>query len=182
MSATTTIDARGMIVNKRELAKTFGVSSGIMDGWCSEDIPAIQRGTIGGTPWQFNTAEVFAWVLRNINRLPMGNLPKVYAPEDRHSKYSGSEAYAAQQQARTKLLEFELEEKQRTFVGIEHVRDLAEEELSNVRSSLNALPTRIAHRLTDLSDTKVVEAILKEEVRNVLAEMTLDVKEFAIVD
>lgn len=52
--------ARGLIMNRAELATLFEVSLPTVDAWVRKGCPVIERGS-KGRPWQFSSADVFDW-------------------------------------------------------------------------------------------------------------------------
>ncbi|MEW6520772.1 MAG: terminase small subunit [Thermodesulfobacteriota bacterium] len=52
-----------MSVNRKELAKLFGVAPTTVDAWVSRGCPVILKDG-KGRPSQYDTADVFKWCLR----------------------------------------------------------------------------------------------------------------------
>ncbi|MEM6603287.1 MAG: terminase small subunit [Pseudomonadota bacterium] len=55
--------SRGVILSKVDLANYFGVTRPTVDDWVRSGCPVVQKGN-KRTPWKFNSADVYAWRLR----------------------------------------------------------------------------------------------------------------------
>jgi terminase small subunit / prophage DNA-packing protein len=53
---------KGTLVNRTGLSDVFGVALNTIDSWVRQGCPVVQRGAGKGQPWQFNTADVAAWL------------------------------------------------------------------------------------------------------------------------
>lgn len=161
---------RGREVNKDELCDILGVGTAVIDNYLRNGCPVTERGG-PGRPHKFNTADVHAWLREQDEKF------KRQAPDPEKAATDEGRRRAALATAR--LRELELETKQGVLIAADAVRPVLEEQLSNVRSRLMAMPGRLSAQLVRMSDQGSIERLIAEEVREALAELTADEVEFS---
>jgi phage terminase Nu1 subunit (DNA packaging protein) len=129
----------GEIVNKKELAKLFGVSVQAVDGWINRDCPVEEAPTGPGTGYRFDTAKVAAWR----SQVAVDEATANIEPEG-----EGGESYAEAQRRKeiavANLRELELSLKKSELVSRQEVEDAAFTRARIERDALLNWPQRIA--------------------------------------
>lgn len=146
--------ARGQIVNRNELANTFGVHITTIDQWVRAGCPYVQRGS-KGVAWQFSTADVYDW-----------RLEREQASQNEPSDLE--ELTWRRERADTLKAELALSKEQGAVAYLEDVEVAVAEAFGNVRTNMRNIPSRIAGRLVIESSDVTIKQLLLDEIDQAL--------------
>lgn len=146
----------GKVVNRQGLADFFGVSLPTVDAWVRNKAPFIQRGG-KGREWQFDTAAVVDWRIRQAEAASTQKLLSLEAIE--------------KETARVKLEQEKL--KYAKAAGL--VVPMAQMErrlaivFAEIRTSMRNLPGRVASIILGETNERRLRSVLLEEIDRNLA-------------
>lgn len=149
-----------MIVNRVELADVLGCALVTVDVRVKEGMPFVDRPDRekGTREWRFNTADIIQWMVEQVGA---------------GSKEDEMKILNLREKAATAgLKEMELGERQKVLVLVDDVAGLVEEQFAIVKSRLQAIPGRVAQKLSIESDPEVIRRTLTAEVGDALTEIS----------
>lgn len=162
-----------MICNRMEIADVLGVHKTTIDNYVREGMPFKARPDKtrqGENQWKFDSGECVKWLVRRAKDDGVGVDDS--GDSDRRIEQA---AKARERMAIAGLKELEYAERLKTMVHVEDVVERVEEEYAIVKSRLQAIPGRLAHPLSAMSDAAEIERAIKEEVSQALDELSQDV-------
>jgi phage terminase Nu1 subunit (DNA packaging protein) len=145
-----------MITNRAGLADIVGCALGTVDAHVRDGMPAQKH----GREWQFDTAQCIRW-LRDRDRAitPASEM---------------QDAELRERRARAGLREIELAERSKAMVHVSDLSMLMSEQFSIIKSQLDVLPARLAHRVADEADEAEVRRIIRDEVHQTYRNMNAE--------
>lgn len=149
-----------MLVNKKNLARVFGVSLPTVDVWVTENCPVHKRGGFG-VSWEFDLADVIAWRDERERQRLLGNLPK-----DEH------ELKLRKLAAETALAELGLEKERQTVIALPVLERELTRALSEVRTGMLNIPSRVVSQLIGETNELRFKTVLMDEIRQTLAALS----------
>lgn len=165
MKTTTTTGARGLILNRTELAEVFAVAPTTVDGWTRRGAPVLKRATgrgSGATAWQFESAAIVEWLREQSVKNAIGDLTKIDTAEARRRKVAAEAA----------LAELELAERRRDLVEVAAVETVWCGLVGNFKARLLVMPSKLAVKVASLSEPPIVRATLEDAIYEALAELS----------
>lgn len=149
---------RGIKVNRRDLAATFGVTPPTIDSWVRLGAPFDERGAGKGKPWVFDTADVSAWLEARAAAAAPGGTANADAETLKLRKLS----------AETQIVELALAKDQELVAPLDQVERTLTRLFAQVRGSLRNIPSRCASLVVGENDERKIKATLLAEVDLVL--------------
>lgn len=151
-----------MKCNKATLADILSIGLTTVDARVREGMPYINRpGENGSKEWLFDTAEVIEWIADGRGQ-----------PEEQRDEMA--EAKLQQVKAESGLKWMEFGEKLGHLINIEDIVERVEAGDAIVKSRIMAVPGRLAQTLAVESDPAKVQALIKAELNEALAELNKD--------
>lgn len=145
-----------MQCNRNEMASILGVAPATLDLKIKDGLPGKKE----GKEWVFDTKKVLDWLIKEATKGSQG------------SKKSSAELRITLADA--ELKEFKVAEARKTMVHVDDIAPIVEEQLSIVKSKITALPARVVQKVAVEEDPAVCLRILKDEVADVLEEISKD--------
>ncbi len=150
--------ARGLNVNRQELANINGVSMPTIDDWVGRGCPVVQRGG-RGRAWTFNTAEVRNWREDDIR-----------AQEHGVERATKDELVLRKLAAETEQAELDLAKAKNEVMLVEDYERALTKAFGEVRAGVrNVVPSRVARRIIGEPDETKIKEVLLEEIDFALA-------------
>ena len=152
-----------MRLNRGEVAKILGVSLPTISRWVDEGMPVETRGR-RGVPWEFDAAEVVAWVRARTVRL---------ARQDGDQGATLAEAELRERRAKAALRELNLAARRAAVVPAEDARAVLAELAGVVRARFGEVGARLAPELVGVTDAVVVADAIAEAIDAGLRDLAL---------
>ncbi len=151
----------GVIVNRRELADLWGVALTTVDAWIRRGCPVTRRGN-RKIPWEFDSAAVADWRLKQAALDAAGDTRDVSLDEARKRKMAAEAA----------LAELELAKARGEAVSIEDVGQVWEDISASIRARLLPMGGKLAPRVAPMRKRSEVKAAIDAEVHEALDELS----------
>ncbi|WP_150467406.1 terminase small subunit [Francisella sp. SYW-9] len=157
---------KGLIVNKQELANTFGVDVTTVDKWIRNGCPYVEKGS-KGVAWQYNTADVIKWRRdRDVE----------YATKDTFDVTSDvKELDINIKQEKLRLTKYQADEQkvkaeraERKLIPIEDVQLVLGDLFVIMKDKLLNIPERVEIELLGETDAKKFNKVLLREVKDAI--------------
>lgn len=162
-----------MICNRMEIADVLGVHKTTIDNYVREGMPYRARpdkSRPGENQWKFDSGECVKWLVQRAKDDGIG--VDDAAESDKRIEQA---AKARERMAIAGMKELELAEKLKVMVHVEDIIELVEEEYAVVKSRIQTIPGRMAHKLSTTDDPAEIERLLKTEVIECLTALSDDV-------
>jgi phage terminase Nu1 subunit (DNA packaging protein) len=144
-----------MIVNRSGLARIVGVSATTIDRRVKEGMPVVEAAQVGDSQqWQFDTAAVIEWLRHR-------DMPR---PRDTRL----AKAELRQRNAEAGLVEFDLQQKQKTIIHIEDINEIQAEQFALVSEQLLVIPPELVDALAAEADIGKCRDLLESHVHALL--------------
>jgi phage terminase Nu1 subunit (DNA packaging protein) len=145
------------IVNARELARMLGVTNATIRDWEASGLPILKKGS-PGVPSEYDSVACVRWWAENISG-------KTQTPVDL------ADAEKREAIARAELRELELMVKKGQFVMADDVERTYTRAFANIKTKLQAMPTKLAPRLVGFANPAEIQDVIAKEVRGVLTSL-----------
>jgi phage terminase Nu1 subunit (DNA packaging protein) len=148
---------KGTLVNRTGLSDVFGVALNTIDSWVRQGCPVVQRGAGKGQPWQFNTADISAWL-------------RSRAADEASGKTENDENQLKLRRMRAETAKAELE----LAAARGEVAPIAEFEqaqalvFATLRANIMNVPQRVVVRLLGETNETTFKRILRDELTDAL--------------
>jgi phage terminase Nu1 subunit (DNA packaging protein) len=156
---------RGIVLNRTECAATFGVAATTVDSWVRKSCPVVKAATgrgSGANRWQFDSAAVAEWLRAQAIAGAVGKLTTA----------SGNEARRRKLTAEAALSELELAKKSGELVAVADVEVTWSRLVSNFRTRMLAMPSKLAGPLVGIAGPAVINSRLQDAIHEALAELS----------
>lgn len=156
---------KGKSATRQEIADFFGVSHTTVDSWIRQGLPTVQRGS-RGKAWEFNTAEVHAWLERRAKESARGG-----------DNSDERELKRRKLSAETAKVELELARVRGEVVPLKQLERALSNTFAEVKTNMRSVPSRVATAIIgEESETRIKAVILKEidQALDSLGELDLD--------
>ncbi|GJD31485.1 hypothetical protein PMNALOAF_2744 [Methylobacterium adhaesivum] len=168
----------GRILNRAEVAETFGYSLPTVDTWIKDGLPARQQGA-KGVPWQFDSAEVHAWLVKKARatRRTRGNAfgDEKGGDEQAEGHITLDEAKRRKEVANAKSAELDFARDMDAVAPIDMIAKVLSDEIANARARLLAIPTKFRPsaqlHASDPERAKKLVTIVDELIHSALTEI-----------
>lgn len=145
-------------LTRADTARTFGVSATTVDGWISRGLP--HDGS--GRSKRFDPAAVHEWLVAEAVRRATPDVAPIEILDEARQRKMAAEA---------ELTELELQRARGEVVPIQVVIELLAGVLSNIRTRLEGIPSKVCRVLVEMIDASSIEERLEEEIREALEEL-----------
>lgn len=172
----------GKILNRAEVAEIFGYSLPTVDSWIKDGLPSRQAGA-KGVPWQFDSAEVHAWLIKKARntRRTRGNSfgdEREGGAEIPDGWVGIDEAKRRKEVANAKSAELDLAKSLGAVAPIEMISKTLSDEVAKARAKMLSIPTRFRptaqlHAASPDKAKKLVAAV-DELIHAALTEIKID--------
>lgn len=162
-----------MIFNRMEIADVLGVHKTTIDNYVREGMPYKARpdkSRPGENQWKFDSGECVKWLVQRAKDDGVG-----VDEAGESDKRIEQAAKARERMALAGMRELEYAEKLKVMVHVEDIIEQVEEEYAVIKSRIQAIPGRMAHKLSTIEDPAEVERTLKAEIIECLAALSDDV-------
>jgi phage terminase Nu1 subunit (DNA packaging protein) len=143
---------KGRIVNRTELAETFGCGLNTVDAWLRAGCPVIQRGA-RGVQAQFNTADVSKWRDEQTRKAATGA-----------STADETELKRRKLQAETSKAELELAKARFDVAPIRDFERAQTKMCAEIRANVMNVPQRVVVQLLGETDETKFKQVLRAEL------------------
>lgn len=135
------------MLNRAEVAETFGYSLPTVDSWIKDGLPSRQQGA-KGVPWQFDSAEVHAWLVKKARatRRTRGN---AFGDEREGGEGETPEGWVGLDEAKrrkevanAKSAELDLAKSLGAVAPLDMIAKTLSDEVAKARAKLLSIPTR----------------------------------------
>ena len=167
--------AKKNLVNRANLAKTFGVSVKTVDKWRDAGCPFEQEGT-KGTEWLFCTAAVFRWHLKEVGAPGVSPVAQRGAPEDDGEDApleTLDQARARKARADATVAEIEAQLAADEVAPLADIIAAVKQEYATVRTLLGSTAGKLAKRL-DPDRAIELQPKIADVIDEVLEELSAD--------
>lgn len=152
----------GVIANRTELAKTFGVSLLTVDNWVVEGCPYVRKANRATqTEWQFRTSDVYRWRLER-------------AAAQSEAKEDIKDLKLRILSAEAAMAEIDLAEKRKKLIDINTALQMVGDDFSRCKSRLLAIPAKLAPRLLRVKELGQIKQLLEIAINEALQELNED--------
>lgn len=156
-----------MIVNRGQLAETFGVEPGTVDRWVQKGMPVVDRPG-QGRPAQYDTAACIAWhAAREAEKAVERAGAEV--SEDELDEWRRRKA-----KADALLRELELAKAEKLVAPIAQMDLALDKAFSEVTARLETLPARLPRMIVGQTEEAKIRETLTAELREVQAALCAD--------
>ena len=135
----------GRMLNRKEVAEVFGYSLPTVDTWIKDGLPSRVQGS-KGVEWQFDSAEVHAWLVKKARatRRTRGNSFGDEKDEDGQGEghVSLDDAKRRKEVANARLAELDLAKNMTVVAPVAMLSKVVSDEIANARARLLAVPTK----------------------------------------
>lgn len=149
-------------MNMSEIAEVYDVDIRTIRTWVSRGCPFLERGGKGARPWQFESSDVIGWREQQAAIAAVGDVSKVDVDEARRRKLAAEAA----------LSELELAKAKGEVIALEDIQSVWLEIVSNCRSLLLAMPSKVAPVVAAESELRPIRDLLTDEIEECLAELS----------
>lgn len=152
---------KGKIVNRTELAATFGVSMPTVDRWLTNGMPIVTAGKRGVSA-EFNTADCFEWLRNN-------------AVDEATGKVLADDATIERRMKTAKMVraELDLEKEKGTLAPIAQMEGAVANVFANLRAKMRIIPSRAYGALVGEDDEGKWKETLMLEIDGALTECSI---------
>lgn len=154
------VKGKGCLLNRQQVADTFGVTAKTVGAWIKEGCPTVSEGK-SGKAWKLNSAEVHTWL---VGRATKDDGKKPATLEQTRQRKLAAEA---------ELAEIELRRARAELVPLDEVIAVARSEYSLIRTRICSLPGKVAPKI-DPARAAEIQNTINDEVDEILAELTAD--------
>ena len=175
----------GKMLNRAEVAEVFGYSLPTVDSWIRDGLPSRVQGS-KGVQWQFDSAEVHAWLVKKARatRRTRGNSfgDEKDGDEPAEGHVGLDEAKRRKEVANARSAELDLAKDMEAVAPIAMIGKVVSDEIANARARLLAVPTKF--RPTAQQHAKGVEASKKlvAEVDTLIHAALTEIKTYGTPD
>lgn len=155
-----TSKGKGQVLNRGDLAETFGVSSPTIDSWIRAGCPIISKGG-RGVAASFNSADVANWLRTKARDEGAGT-----------AKADESELKRRKLAAETGLAELELAQARELVAPLDQVERMVARAFAEVRAGMRNIPSRVVSTLIGETNERTFKKILMEEIDQVLESLS----------
>ena len=155
---------KGILLSKVELAHYFGVTRPTVDDWVRSGCPVAQKGN-RRTPWQFNSADVYAWRLRQA--------------EEGSEDYKGRPFEELRKEkigAEIERLRFMTARDKKEFVDLKVTEKILAKAILDIRTRMMHLPLEIVPKI-EMSRSKAKKKEILEDAINTVFKEIIDRQE-----
>ncbi len=153
----------GRMVNRSELAETFGVALSTVDLWVSQRMPCVSRPERrGGTGYQIDLSAVLEWHRERERQNALGEIAKVDEQEARRRKLA----------AEASLAELELQVKQGLVAPIAEAEKAWAAMVAACRAKLLSLGNKLGPVLASIPEAAECQSTIDTAVHEGLSELS----------
>ena len=148
--------AGGKIVNRQGLAEFFGVSLPTVDAWVRSKVPYLQKGG-KGREWQFDTAAVVEWRIRQAEEASNKKLASLEAIEKETARVKLE--HEQLKLAKAKALVVPMDQMERRLAIV----------FAEIRTNMRNVPGRVSSIILGETNERRMVAVLMDEIDRSLA-------------